>query len=85
MDRFTTAKFEYLTAFDEYIRKKCNTRMQAAYDISMGELRHLLAWNKVKDEYTRSMDGINHPDKPFVNRWILPTATNVMSGKEYPR
>lgn len=81
----TAEPLEYLTAFDEYIRKKCNTRMQAAYDISMGELRHLLAWNKVKDEYTRSMDGINHPDKPFVNRWILPTATNVMSGKEYPR
>lgn len=72
---------EYAQIFDAYLKEEFTERERARYDISQRELAAMLSWaNTEKPEWKEKirMMSIEDKDKPFQNRFILPTAMQVV-------
>lgn len=71
---------QYIEDFDKKLKSGLSKEAYFSYQISQRELSHLLDWKNTElpewNEKTRAMD-IEDADKPFQNRFILPTAIEV--------
>ena len=71
---------KYLVAFEKKLKESLSKEAYSRYQISQRELCHLLDWKNTEqpewNQKTIAMS-IEDVDKPFQNRFILPTATEV--------
>lgn len=71
---------EYVAEFEEKLKSGLSKEEYHRYQIAQGELSYMLDWKNTTrpdwEEKTTAMN-INDPEKPFQNRWVLPTAREV--------
>lgn len=77
----TSADFsEYVAEFEEKLKAGLSKEDYHRYQIAQGELSYMLDWKNTTrpdwEEKTTAMN-VNDPEKPFQNRWVLPTAREV--------
>ena len=70
----------YIAEFDRVLREKLPPKTFQRYKESMEELRYMLDWKRTETpDWAKktALMTIDDRNKPFQNRWVLPTARNV--------
>ena len=70
----------YIAAFDRQLRERLDTQVYERHRNAMAELAHMLDWDNTERpdwESKTAQMSIEDRDKPFQNRWVLPTTREV--------
>ena len=70
----------YIAAFDRQLRERLDAQVYERHRNAMAELAHMLDWDNTERpdwESKTAQMSIEDRDKPFQNRWVLPTTREV--------